>query len=122
MSVKTYSKKKSGNTRLSANFCVKEFACKDGSDKIVIDTELVSVLQKIRDHFGKPLTINSAYRNASYNKKVGGVSNSQHTKGTASDIVVSGILPDEVATATPFNQEEPTEEMLSKGKSTLRPK
>lgn len=97
MAVKTYSKKKSGNTRLSENFCVKEFACKDGSDKIVIDTELVSVLQKIRDHFGKPLTINSAYRNASYNKKVGGVSNSQHTKGTASDIVVSGILPEEVA-------------------------
>ncbi|MBR5808913.1 MAG: DUF882 domain-containing protein [Clostridia bacterium] len=97
MAIKTYSRKKQGNLKLSANFTVKEFACKDGSDKILVDSELVSVLQKIRDHFGKAITINSAYRNASYNKKVGGVSNSQHTKGTAADIVVSGILPSDVA-------------------------
>ena len=97
MVVKTYSKKTSGNTKLSTNFQVKEFACKDGSDKILIDTELVSVLQKIRDHFGKTVTINSAYRNAAYNKKVGGVSNSQHTKGTAADIVVKDVDPSDVA-------------------------
>lgn len=30
MSVKTYSKKQHGATKLSANFTVKEFACKDG--------------------------------------------------------------------------------------------
>lgn len=97
MAVKTYSRKTSGNTKLSNNFLVKEFACKDGSDKILIDTELVSVLQKIRNHFGKSITINSAYRNAAYNKKIGGVSNSQHTKGTAADIVVKDIAPEEVA-------------------------
>ena len=73
MAIKTYSRKKQGNLKLSANFTVKEFACKDGSDKILVDSELVSVLQKIRDHFGKAITINSAYRNASYNKNVGGV-------------------------------------------------
>ncbi len=97
MSVKTYSRKKQGNLKLSTNFLVKEFACKDGSDKILVDSELVLVLQKIRDHFGKGVTINSAYRNASYNKKIGGVSNSQHTKGTAADIVVSGVSPENVA-------------------------
>ena len=97
MAVKTYSRKKDGNLNLSANFKVKEFACKDGSNHILIDTELVDVLQKIRDHFGKPITINSAYRNPAYNKKIGGVSNSQHTKGTAADIVVSGVLPSDVA-------------------------
>lgn len=97
MSIKVYSKKKNGNTKLSANFRVKEFACKDGSDKILIDTELVAVLQKMRDHFGKPVTINSAYRTASHNKKEGGVWNSQHLKGTAADIVVAGILPLDVA-------------------------
>lgn len=94
--VKTYSVKTNGSTKLSANFTVKEFACKDGSDKILIDTDLVEILQKIREHFGKPITINSAYRNATYNKKIGGVSNSQHVKGTAADIVVSGIAPSEV--------------------------
>ena len=97
LAVKTYSLKKDGNKKLSDNFTVKEFACKDGSDKVLIDTELVKVLQKIRNHFGKPITINSAYRNATYNKKIGGVSNSQHTKGTATDIVVKGISPEDVA-------------------------
>lgn len=102
MAIKTYSRKKQGNLKLSANFTVKEFACKDGSDYILIDTELVSVLQKIRDHFGKSVTINSAYRNSTYNKKVGGVSYSQHTKGTAADIVVKGVAPGEVAKYTEY--------------------
>lgn len=95
--IEKYSKSKDGNKKLSNNFTVKEFACKDGSDYILIDTELVKILQKIREHFGKSVTINSAYRNAAYNKKVGGVSNSQHTKGTAADIVVNGVTPKEVA-------------------------
>lgn len=95
--VKTYSVRKNGSTKLSANFTVREFACQDGSDKVLIDADLVAILQKIRDHFGKPITINSAYRSASHNRKVGGVSNSQHVKGTAADIVVSGVAPVEVA-------------------------
>lgn len=95
--IKEYSKAKDGETKLSANFKVKEFACKDGSDKILISTELVEVLQKIRNHFGKPVNINSAYRTESYNKKVGGVSSSQHLYGTAADIVVSGVKPSDVA-------------------------
>lgn len=95
--VEKYSVSKDGNKKLSTNFCVKEFACKDGSDAVLIDTELVKVLQKIREHFGKPVTINSAYRNAAYNKKIGGVSNSQHTKGTASDICISGVKPEDIA-------------------------
>lgn len=95
--IEKYSRKSDGSKKLSANFCVKEFACHDGSDYILIDTELVVLLQKIREHFNKPVTINSAYRNATYNKKIGGVSNSQHTKGTAADIVVSGTTPKEVA-------------------------
>ena len=54
-------------------------------------------MQKIRSHFGKAVTINSAYRNPSYNKKIGGVSNSQHTKGTAVDICINSIAPAEIA-------------------------
>ena len=93
----TYSKKASGNKKLSENFTVSEFACKDGSDKIIIDTELVVLLQKIREHFKKPVTITSGYRNAAYNKKVGGAPNSQHCLGTAADIVISGVTPLEIA-------------------------
>lgn len=92
-----YSLKKDGSNKLSTNFTVKEFACKDGSDSVVIEFELVEILQKIRDHFGKAVTINSAYRNATYNKKVGGASNSQHVFGRAADIVVKGVSPEKVA-------------------------
>lgn len=95
--VKTYSVKKDGSTYLSDNFKVKEFACNDGSDTVLIADELVSLLQKIRDHFGVAVTINSGYRTSSYNKKVGGASNSQHVKGTAADIVVKGVDPPTVA-------------------------
>lgn len=95
--VKTYSLKKDGAKKLSPNFKVSEFACKDGSDKVIIDSELVVILQKIRDYFDVPVNINSAYRTSVYNAKIGGVSNSQHTKGTAADIVAQGIKPLEVA-------------------------
>ena len=91
MSVKTYSMATQKNLALSANFHVREFACKDGSDKVLIDDALVSVLQKVRTHFNKAVTINSAYRTSSYNKKVDGSSNSQHCKGTAADIVVKDL-------------------------------
>lgn len=95
--VEKYSLKKDGKTYVSKNFCVSEFSCKDGSDVVYIDSELINILQKIRDYFKTPVTINSAYRTPSYNTKVGGVAGSQHTKGTAADIVVKGVLPKDVA-------------------------
>lgn len=97
MSVKNYSLRKDGDTNLSKDFKVREFRCKDGSDTVLISTETVQILQKIRDYFGKPITINSAYRTATYNKKVGGASKSQHVKGTACDIVVKDVPPNAVA-------------------------
>jgi GH24 family phage-related lysozyme (muramidase) len=96
--IKTYSLIKDGNTKISANFSVRECVCKDGTDTILIDTIFVKeYLQKIREHFNAPVTINSGYRTAAYNKKVGGASNSYHVKGQAFDIVVSGRTPAEVA-------------------------
>lgn len=96
--VKEYSLSRDGNMQISKNFKVKEFLCKDGSDKILIDTDfVVNKLQKIRECFGTPVTINSAYRTESYNKKVGGAKSSYHMKGQAFDIVVKGKTPLEVA-------------------------
>lgn len=97
ITINAYSKAKNGNEKLSANFKVKEFACKDGSDPIFVAPELVEILQKIRSHFGKAVTINSAYRTANYNKKVGGATYSQHCYGTAADIRVNGVPPKKVA-------------------------
>ena len=95
--VHSYSKAKDGGRKLSQNFQVKEFACNDGSDVIFISPELVTILQAIRSHFNKPVTINSGYRTPEYNKKVGGATQSQHLYGTAADIAVSGVSPKDVA-------------------------
>lgn len=87
MAVKKYSLKKDGKKKLSANFKVREFRSKCGSDEILIDDKLVTLLQKMRDKFGV-INISSAYRTPAYNKKVGGVSNSQHLYGLAADITL----------------------------------
>ena len=87
MAVKKYSLKKDGETKLSANFKVREFRSKCGSDEILIEDKLVKLLQLMRDKFGV-INISSAYRTPAYNKKVGGVSNSQHLYGLAADITI----------------------------------
>lgn len=97
MAVRTYSVKRDGETKLNAYFKVREFACHDGSDTVLIDDALVQLLGYIRTYFGKPVTINSGYRTVDYNKKVGGVSNSQHVQGKAADIVVQDVPPRAVA-------------------------
>lgn len=95
--IRTYSVYSQGGVRLSDNFRVREFACRDGSDKVLIDDALVVLLQKIRRWAGGAVTINSGYRSSAYNKKVGGAVKSCHLKGQAADISVSGKLPSEVA-------------------------
>lgn len=97
MTIKAYSKAKDGSKNLSTNFKVKEFACTDGSDPIFIDSDLVSVLQKIRSHFGKSVTITSAYRTPGKNKACGGTTYSQHLYGKAADIKINGVTPKKVA-------------------------
>lgn len=93
MAVKTYSLAKDGSKKLSEHFTVKEFACRDGSDTVLIDTKLVDILEKIRVYYGLPVWITSAYRTAKYNKSVGGASASYHIKGMAADIVIHGKTP-----------------------------
>ena len=62
-----------------------------------MDIELVEILEKVRKHFGKPVTINSACRCENHNKSVGGGDKSQHKLGRAADIVVKGKTPYQVA-------------------------
>lgn len=95
--VKVYSKAKDGNVALSKNFKVREFACSDGSDPVFVSQELVDILQKVRDHFKKPLIINSGYRTVSKNKSVGGATYSQHLYGMAADFHISGVTPRQIA-------------------------
>lgn len=83
--------------KVSEHFKAKEFQCKDKTDGILIATELLDTLEKIRNHFNAPIIINSGYRTPSWNKTVNGASNSYHCKGMAADIVVKGHQSREVA-------------------------
>ena len=80
--------------KLSEHFSEDEFWCR-GQDQgtcncghsLKIDSRLIELLEELRDITGgKPLHINSGYRCPDHNAAVGGVSNSQHTKGTAADV------------------------------------
>ena len=73
-----YSRARDGETLLSRSFRAKEFACKDGTDPLFVDSELVQVLQAIRDHFGAPVVITSGYRTDQ--------NASRHAEGRAADI------------------------------------
>ena len=97
MAVKTYPK--TSNVSLSANFKASEFSCKGSGccSTVMIDEQLVTYLQKIRDHFGKSITITSGYRCPTHNARVGGATGSRHSKGQAADIVIQGVAPREVA-------------------------
>lgn len=91
MSIKKVSIKKLGRDyKISPHFKLSEFACKDGSDTVLYSTELFEKLEELRAWIDGEVTIgiNSGFRTASYNKKIGGASGSQHTQGTAADIVV----------------------------------
>lgn len=84
---------------ISKNFSYREFeesqtATQKGICNIITSFEVrdsvkalvLNVLQPLRDAWGQSLKINSGYRCPELNKLVGGVSNSQHTKGEAADV------------------------------------
>lgn len=93
MEIESYSLARDGEKKLSANFKVREFACKDGSNTIFVCEELVQLLQNIRDHFNRPVHITSGYRTGSYNARpdVNGSKTSQHLLGRAADFWVEGV-------------------------------
>lgn len=97
MATNTY--KKGQKTKLSENFNSSEFDCHGSGccSETIINPKLVEYVQKIRDHFGKSITVTSGYRCPVHNKRIGGATGSRHSKGDAADIVVAGVAPREVA-------------------------
>ena len=47
---------------------------------------VATILDPLRERYGKPINVNSGYRCQALNKAVGGVRNSQHLTGEAADI------------------------------------
>jgi uncharacterized protein YcbK (DUF882 family) len=83
--------------KVSRNFTLGELASKDGANIVLLHPALIIALQTIRDHLGKPIRVNSAFRSPAHNKAIGGASNSLHTLGLAADVVIDGMTPIEVA-------------------------
>ena len=88
--------------KLSKNFTLEEFirsntADRMGIDNVPKDEEVIKnlrnlcleVLQPLRDYVGAPVHINSGYRCKALNLAVGGVKNSQHSRGEAADIRIA---------------------------------
>ena len=76
--------------KLTDNFSLAEFNSKDGAEMPagVLENiiKLAANIQIIRDEIGCALHVNSAYRSPAHNKAIGGVKNSQHLLGKASDL------------------------------------
>lgn len=73
-----------------------EFKCKCGGKHcngypVEPKEKLIRAADKVRGHFGKPMTVSSGVRCSTHNKNVGGVSNSRHMSGKAMDFSVSGF-------------------------------
>jgi len=86
--------------KLTENFSLHEFRCRDGSDvpEEYMDNvrELAENLQVLRSHIQKPITVISGYRSPEYNKKIDGARRSQHMVAKAGDLIVKDMSPDEL--------------------------
>jgi hypothetical protein len=94
---------------LSANFTLKELTRSDTADRLDIDNTpneeqiealrllCENILQPVRDHFGKPVKINSGFRCPTLNQATGGSATSDHCKGQACDFEIDGVSNPELA-------------------------
>lgn len=89
-----FSKSADGELYVAPNFKVKEFACSDGSDVVLIHPFIPHICQLVRNKFNMPFSPNSAYRTVTHNKSVGGANKSNHIYGRAVDIPAKhGVTP-----------------------------
>lgn len=92
---------------LSENFTLEEMIASETAARHNIDQtpsnevlmnlrRLALFLEDVRKLLDKPIHINSAYRSPLANEAVGGKKTSQHCRGTAADIKIKGMTPDQV--------------------------
>jgi hypothetical protein len=94
---------------LSPHFTLREFvksqtALRRGIGNNPDDTEIKNlialcenVLEPVREHFKKPVRINSGFRSPDLNSAIGGSKTSQHMTGEAADFEISGVDNLEIA-------------------------
>jgi hypothetical protein len=77
---------------VTKNFYLEEFKCPCGKCSGTMNIEFIKQLQILRNEYGKPMRITSAFRCPDYNKKVGGAANSCHLYGIAVDIGLTSAV------------------------------
>lgn len=95
--------------KLTENFSLAEMiksetALRQDLDNTPGDVEIANlkvlaenVLQKVRDHYGKGVKVNSGFRHPNVNAAVGGSRTSDHCKGQAADIEIPGVANADLA-------------------------
>ena len=75
---------------LSTHFSRKELACRC-CGRLQIEKRLIDALEDLRSRAQVPIVIHAGYRCPAHNLEVGGVPNSEHTRGLAADIHMPGL-------------------------------
>ena len=95
--------------QLPNNFTLKELTKSQTATRKGIDNEpgtaeienlihlAKTILQPVREHFGKPVMISSGYRSPALCEAIGSSSKSQHAKGEAADFEIGGVDNKELA-------------------------
>tara|TARA_A100001037_G_C15034505_1_gene582576 strand:+ start:186 stop:647 length:462 start_codon:yes stop_codon:yes gene_type:complete len=95
--------------KLSNNFSLNELIRSQTAERKGIDNTpsaehqenlkslCTNVLQPIRDHFGKVVTVSSGYRSPELCVAIGSKTTSQHAKGQAADFEIFGVSNKELA-------------------------
>ena len=94
---------------LSNNFTLNELTKSQTATRKGIDNEpgtveienlihlAKTILQPVREHFGKPVMISSGYRSPELCEAIGSSAKSQHAKGEAADFEIHGVDNKELA-------------------------
>jgi len=95
---------------LSNNFTLNELTKSQTATRKGIDNEpgtaeienlihlAKTILQPVREHFGKPVMISSGYRSPALCEAIGSSAKSQHAQGEAADFEIHGVDNKELAT------------------------
>ena len=95
--------------KLTENFSLKELTSSQTAERKGIDntpsTEhqenlkrlCESILQRVRDHFGRVVSVSSGYRSEELCLAIGSKTTSQHAKGQAADFEIYGLSNQELA-------------------------
>lgn len=75
---------------LSDHFSKHEFRCRCCGN-LVVSGRLLLALEHLREIANAPVRVHCGYRCSSHNEQSGGVTHSEHTRGTAADIEIPGM-------------------------------